>query len=366
MIKTEYPIKFKAAILEELKKPLIIKEVIFRGPLQPGQVLVKIWYSGICGKQIEEIEGTRPDPYIPHMLGHEGGGIVKDVGPGVKKLSLGDSVVLHWLKSKGIESATPEYTRTDGRKINAGWVTTFNEYAVVSENRLTKIPHGSNLEVACLLGCCITTGAGVILNTAKPLPLESVAVFGCGGVGLNSLQAAKLVHAYPIIAVDRNEESLRLAKKFGASHLLNSEKCDVVKEIKKITNPYDKDLKDAKNFNLKEAGADYTIISLGDPKAIELAIESAAIPGKVYLIGVPPYSSKISINAFDAHASKTIFGSHGGECVPDRDIPKYFEMHYKGLFKFDELISSRVSFENINQGIALTRSGKIGRCVVKF
>ena len=300
------------------------------------------------------------------MLGHEGGGIVKDIGPGVNKLSLGDSVVLHWLKSKGIESDTPDYTKQNGKKINAGWVTTFNEYGVVSENRLTKIPHESNLEVACLLGCCVTSGAGVIFNTARPLPLESVAVFGCGGVGLNSIQASKLVYACPIIGVDRNEESLKLAEKFGATHLLNSEKCDVVKEIKRIINPYNREVRDAKNFNMKEAGADYVIISLGDPRAIEQAIESAAVPGKVYLLGVPPYSSKISISAFDAHASKTIFGSHGGECIPDRDIPKYLEMHNRGLFKFNELISSRVSFEDINKGIDIMRSGKTGRCVVKF
>jgi S-(hydroxymethyl)glutathione dehydrogenase/alcohol dehydrogenase len=365
-MKIKYPLCFKAAVLYKPHEPLVIEDVTFEGPLQPGQVLVRIYYSGICGKQIEEIEGTRPDPYLPHMLGHEGGGIVADIGPGVKKVSVGDSVVLHWLKGSGIQSDTPLYVK-DKRRINAGWVTTFNEYGVISENRMTKIPQQDSLDIACLLGCAVTTGVGVILNTVKPLPLESVAVFGCGGIGLNAIQAAALIHASPIIAVDKNQESLKLAKKLGATHIFNTESCNVVEEIKKVTNPHGNQMiLDAKNKNLKEAGADYVIVSLANPKAIESAIQSSAIPGKVYLVGVPPYESKITTAAFDIHAGRTLQGSHGGECIPDRDIPKYLELYNKGLLKFNELITNRVRLENINEGIEKIVTGKIGRCIVQM
>lgn len=365
-MKTVYPIKFKAAILEKSNQSLIVDEVVFLGPLEAGQVLVRIHYSGICGKQIEEYQGVRPDPYLPHMLGHEGGGVVLDVGPGVTKVIPGDHVVLHWLKGSGIQSSTPYYLRK-GKRVNAGWVTTFNQSAVVSENRITKIPKETSLKIACLLGCCVTTGVGVILNDAKPLPEESVAVFGCGGVGLNAIQAAKLVHANPIIAVDKKEQSLKLARKFGATHTLNASNCNVMEKIRKITNPYgNKTIKDAKNFNLKEPGVDYVICALADPKGIETAINSGAIPGKVFLVGVPPYHSKITTNAFDIHAARVLRGSYGGGSIPDRDIMKYLILYNKSLLRLDELVTKEVALGGINEGLDLVMSGEAGRCVINM
>ena len=364
MMKMEYPIKFKAAILKKNNKPLSIDEVIFDGPLQAGQVLTKIYYSGICGKQIEEIQGIRPDPFIPHMLGHEGSGVVIDIGPGVKKVSPGDKVVLHWVKGSGINSATPIYN-LNGKRINAGWITTFNEYGIISENRLTPISKNSNLEVACLLGCCVTSGAGVIFNEANPLFGESIAVFGCGGVGLNSIQAARMRYCNPIIAVDKNKKNLALAKKFGATHTIDTESEDIVKRIRKIVNPRKgKVINYAKNINLKESGVDYVICALGDTGVIETAIESCSIPGKVYLVGVPQYYSKISMNAFDIHAGKTIQGSHGGNCIPERDIPKYIGLYEKGFLKLEELISNKISLEQVNEGLKLLKKGIPGRCII--
>ncbi|MEK6859189.1 MAG: zinc-binding dehydrogenase [Nanoarchaeota archaeon] len=361
----KYPIKFKAAILEEVNKPLNVEEIVFQGPLEPGQVLVRIHYSGICGKQIEEIEGTRPDPYLPHLLGHEGGGIVVDIGPGVKKVIPGDYVVLHWLKGSGINSQTPTYNYAkDGRRINAGWITTFNEYGVISENRITKIPENTRLDIVCLLGCCVTSGLGVIFNEAKPLPGDSVAVFGCGGVGLNAIQAAALMHAYPIIAVDINDKSLELAKEFGATHFVNPNLVNVVEEIKRTTNPHGKEIKDAKNFNLKEAGADYIISCVSNPKAIEDAVSSGSIPGTVFFVGVPPYFSKITVNAFDIHASKVLRGSSGGGTFPDKDILRYLNLYNKGIIKLEPLIFKRITLENVNEGIKSTKSQEIGRCII--
>ena len=165
-----YPIKFNAAVLEKNCTPLVIREVTFKGPLKTGQVLVKLYYSGICGKQIEEIDGLGgPDPYIPHLLGHEGTGKIIDTGPAVNKVNIGDTVVLHWMKGSGINSETPIYEYSN-RRINAGWVTTFNENAIVSENRITKIPANTDMKSGALFGCAVTTGVGVVMNEISIKP----------------------------------------------------------------------------------------------------------------------------------------------------------------------------------------------------
>ena len=348
----KYPLKFKAAVLERNSEPLKIWEVEFAGPLEAGQVLIRVHYSGICGKQIEEINGTGgTDLYLPHMLGHEGSGVVLDVGPGVKKVSPGDHVVLHWLKGSGIDAATPYYTR-NGKRVNAGWITTFNEYGVISENRMTPIPKEADLSVASLLGCAVTTGVGVILNEANVRPGESVAVFGCGGVGLNAVQGAALVYGYPIIAVDRNAESLNLALKFGASHAINPDGNNLLAEIREITNGN---------------GVNVVIIAVGDSHVIEVAAQASSIPGSVFLAGVPPAGSKITIDALDIHRRRTFTGSYGGGSVPDRDIPRYLSLYEKNFLKFSELVSSTVGLDKVNDSIELMMSGKnVGRCIVRM
>jgi S-(hydroxymethyl)glutathione dehydrogenase/alcohol dehydrogenase len=345
-----YPITFNGAILERNSEALAVDEIVFAGPLEAGQVLVRIHYSGICGKQIEEIEGTGgPDPYLPHMLGHEGSGVVVDVGPGVMKVCQGDHVVLHWLKGSGINATTPIYSR-GGKRVNAGWVTSFNEYGVISENRLTPIPRESDSSIACLLGCAVTTGVGVILNDANVRPGESVSVFGCGGVGLMAVQAAALVHGYPVIAVDKNPASLKMALTFGASHAVNSESDNVVAEIQQITNG---------------KGTDFAVVAVGKPNVIELAARASSVPGSVFVVGVPPSDSEITVDALAIHRQKMFKGSHGGATVPERDIPRYLTLYERGLLKLDKLVSNSVTLDSINDGVDLMKAGTIiGRCVV--
>ena len=346
-----YPITFKAAVLERNLEPLSLQEITFEGPLQAGQVLVRILYSGICGKQVEEIQGTRgEDPFLPHMLGHEGSGIVQDIGPGVTKVAPGDHVVLHWMKGTGIDAATPFYTN-NGTRINAGWITTFNEYGVLSENRLTPISKKANLETACLLGCAATTGVGVIINEANVRPGESVAVFGCGGVGLSAIQGAALVRANPIIAVDRNRQSLELARKFGATHTIDTNAVNTTEEIRRIT---------------QDQGVSYAIVAVGSPPVIELAAESTAIPGAVYLVGVPPGNAAIKVNAFDIHCRRSFLGSFGGGIVPDRDIPGYMDLDQNGQLHLRDLITKSVTLDQINDGIDALTSGLVGRCTVRM
>src|SRR2546421_9621017 len=163
----------KAAILVESRKPLVIDEIEFPDALDVGQVLVQVLHTSICGAQINEIEAAKgPDKFLPHLLGHEGSGIVIEIGPGVTTVKPGDTVVLHWRPSQGIQCQPPAY-RWRNEKLNAGWVTTFNEYAIISENRLTSISPAYDMKSAPLLGCAVTTAAGVVNNDAKGKNRES-------------------------------------------------------------------------------------------------------------------------------------------------------------------------------------------------
>ncbi|MEI8064346.1 MAG: alcohol dehydrogenase catalytic domain-containing protein, partial [Verrucomicrobiota bacterium] len=179
--------KTRAAILVESNKPLVVDEIDLP-KLDVGQVLVRIHVSGICGAQLNEIAAIKgTDKFLPHLLGHEGGGMVEEVGPGVTQVKPGDRVCLHWRKGAGIHAQPAKY-RWQNRVVNSGWVTTFSDYAIVSENRVTPIPPNAPFEIAALMGCAVTTALGLINNDAKVKIGQSVAVFGCGGVGLSIVQ----------------------------------------------------------------------------------------------------------------------------------------------------------------------------------
>ena len=342
----------KAAILVEQNKPLVIDEIELPNELDFGQVLVQIHYSGICGSQLGEINGVKgPDPFLPHLLGHEGSGIVIQTGPNVSYISEGNHVVLHWRPGKGIESRPPKYL-WKGKTLNAGFITTFNEYAIVSENRLTKIPRDFNLKIGALFGCAVTTGLGVINNNAKVKIGESVVLIGAGGIGLNIIQGAAMVSAYPIIAIDLFNHKLDLAKKLGATHIINSKEIDTKKAVDEI---------------IGEFGADVVIDNTGNVEAIQMAYDLTSTSGRTILVGVPRKGEKVSIYTLPLHFDKIICGSHGGESLPSLDIPKYLTLYEKGLLDLDKLITKRYSLNHINEAIAGMISGKIaGRCTIKL
>lgn len=346
------PRTMKAAILVEQKKPLIVDEIQLPDALEIGQVLVKVHFSGICGSQLGEIDGAKgEDKFLPHLLGHEASGTVIEIGAGVKHVKPGDVVVLHWRKGLGIEGAPPNYL-WNGKKLNAGWIATFNEYAIVAENRLTSIPANSNLEVAALFGCAVTTGFGVIENNAKVRIGESVVVFGAGGVGLNIVQAASLVGAYPIIAVDLYDNRLALAKEMGATHLINSSKVDAKLGIEEVVG------------NL---GLDVFIDNTGQPKIIELGYQITKVQGRVVLVGVPRKGNEIQVYSLPLHFGKKITGSHGGESVPHDDIPRYHNMYLANRISLEELITEKYSLEDVNTAIENMRNGHAsGRCLIQL
>ena len=340
----------KAAILVKQNSPLIIDEVGLPKDLVYGQVLVKIKYSGICGAQLNEIDGAKgPDNFLPHLLGHEGSGVVEKIGQGVTNVKPNDHVVLHWRKGNGIQSATPKY-KWGSKTVNAGWVTTFNEYAVVSENRITTIPKKIDLKIGPLYGCAITTGYGVVHNDADLKGGQSIAVFGAGGAGTAIVLAASLASAYPIIAIDINDFKLEKAKEFGATHMINSLKEDPSKKIKEYV----------------PEGVDAAVDTTGIKKIRELAYELTNKEGTTVLVGVPKKGDKMCIDSFPLHFTKKITGSHGGSSNPSYDIPRLIRLQESGRFNLEKMITKTYAVDDINDAIEEVRTGDVIRCMIKL
>ena len=341
----------KAAILVQSKAPLIVEEVIPPEELLAGQVFVKIEYSGICGAQINEIDAVKgPDEYLPHLLGHEGVGTVLESGPGVTTVKSGDRVVLHWRPSSGIQSATPEY-RWGDRKVNAGWVTTFNTHAVISENRLTVIPSSLDMRVATLFGCAATTAFGVVDNDAKLKVGQSVLIFGIGGVGLNIAQAASMKSGYPIVGVEITDKKLAMGRSFGLTHALSANSDDLQRLIREIVG---------------SAGADVVIETTGNSRVIEEAYNLTHPDGKTILVGVPRKGDNISIPSLPLHFSQVLTGSHGGGAEPDKDIPRIIRLMNAGQLNFDGLITHEFLLDSINEAMQMFRSGEAGRIILNM
>jgi len=343
-------LKTRAAILERLNAPLTLAEIKVPD-LQCGQVLVEIQRSGICGAQLGEISGAKgPDKYLPHLLGHEGGGIVLQTGPGVTHVRKGDHVVMHWRKGPGIHAAAATYA-WDGRPVNSGWVVTFAEMAVVSENRLTPIPKDIPFEIATMMGCAVTTALGLINNLAGVKIGQSVAVLGCGGVGLNVIQGAAMVSADPIIAIDIYDHKLELAREFGATHTINSQNVDLREAVRKIVGA---------------SGVDVFVENTGLVRLIEAAYELTGKVGKTILVGVPRHDQDITIHSLPLHFGKILIGCEGGNADPAVDIPRYLRLYQRGKLDLDRLITHRLQFSEINTALDRVRSGEVGRCVLSM
>ena len=340
--------KIRAAILVELNAPLVVDEIEIP-PLQCGQVLVKIHCSGICGAQLNEIGGIKgEDRFLPHLLGHEGGGVILEIGPGVTHVKPGDRVVLHWRKGAGIHAATPKY-RWGQRTVNAGWVTTFCDHAIVSENRVTVVPEATPFDVAALMGCAITTAMGLVNNDAGVKIGESVAVLGCGGVGLNVIQAATMVSAHPVIGIDIQPAKLQLAKQMGATHLINSATTDMSAAVRAIVGA---------------RGVDVFVETTGSVRLIEQAYGLTASAGRTILVGVPRHDEDITIHSLPLHHGKVLRGVEGGGTDPAVDIPRYVRLYQDGKLVVEPLITDRFTLDDINAALDKVRSGTAGRCMV--
>jgi len=331
---------FLAAVLRELNKPLELVELEEPDNLGPGQVWVRFHAAAICGAQIGEIAGAKgPDPHLPHLLGHEGYGQVESVGLGVRNVGVGNFVVAHWRKGLGMEALPPRY-RTGCDIIGAGPISTFAEYGLISENRLTPVSSISP-GVGALLGCAATTGIGAVVREAGTRPGESVLIIGAGGVGLSAIMGARLVSACPICAVDKLDSKLRLAFHLGA------DLCCSWQEMKQ-------------QF-------DVVIETTGEPALIEWGLaRTAANGGRLILVGQPHFGEEVSFANFrQYYFGKTIMDSQGGGTIPHVDIPRLVKLYEENKLPLSHLITDSCPLEDINRGIESMQRGEVvGRCVI--
>jgi S-(hydroxymethyl)glutathione dehydrogenase/alcohol dehydrogenase len=342
----------KAAILSQINQPLEIDELIIP-ELKRGQVLVKISHSGVCHSQLNEIRGLKgEDKFLPHTLGHEGSGIVIEVGSEVQKVKAGDHVVLTWIKGIGLDIPATQYHRPNGGVVNSGAISTFMEYSVISENRLVPIPKEMPLKEAALLGCAIPTGAGIVINTARVQPDNSVAVFGVGGIGLSALLAAKMMGAAVIIAVDIREQKLIQAKEIGATHVINASNQDILDAVQTITGGQ---------------GVDFAIEAAGQRETMETAFKSVKDKGGLCILaGNLPAGQQISIDPFDLIKGKRIIGSWGGETDPDRDIPNYVDHFLSEKLDLSFFTSDIYQLDKINDSLSVLATGQINRALIEY
>ena len=333
----------KAAILEQIDAPLSVREVELT-ELKFGQVLVKVLVSGLCGAQLHEIKGHKGNAkFLPHLMGHEGCGIVEEIGLGVTTVEPGDKVVMHWRPGSGIESPFPNYV-LDGKTISSGKVTTLNEYSIVSENRITKIPYDTPSVLAAILGCSLTTALGIIDNECDLKFGESVGILGCGGVGLNLIQAAKMKNASPIYAVDINQEMCDLSTEMGADVFANS--------IRHLPTTMD-----------------VIIDTSGVPEVISDAYDRLSPSGRLILVGQPTPGKSVelpnAVSMFDG-SGKSIRATQGGRTDPEKDIPRYIKLALSGSLDYESLHTDTFFLDEVNEAFDLLRSGNAGRIMIRI
>ena len=340
--------KTEAAILVETGRPLVIAELDVPA-LKPGQALVAIAYSGACGTQVMEWRGFKgEDKWLPHCLGHEGSGTVLEVGAGVTKVKPGDAVVLSWIKGTGIEAGGARYG-WNGKTVNAGSVTTFQRHAVVSENRLTRLPDGLPMATAVLLGCAAPTGMGAVFNVLKVQPGDSVAVFGTGGIGLNACMAAAFAGAAPIIGIDPSPVRRALAKACGASDVIDPSRADVVGEVRRLV----------------PQGVDVAVEASGIPAVMIAAIDATRRQGgRAAVIGNARHGATLSLDPAVFNQGKSLLGTWGGDSIPDRDFSRFAGLLASGRFPVQDLLSRPYRLGEATRALEDLAAGTIGRPLI--
>jgi len=329
---SHHPDTWRAAVLRGAHSDLDIVE-IQRPTLGEGQVLVALDYSGVCRSQLMEVRGWRgPDVWLPHLLGHEGVGTVAEIGLSVTKVRVGDRVVVGWIKGEGIESASPSFTTVDGETINAGRVTTFSEYTVVSENRVYLQPVEVDDRTAVLFGCALLTGAGMVLNEVHPAAGESVLINGLGGIGLAALIATRGL-GIEVVATDPDPEKRELARGLGAQYVVDPFQGTLADQVREYF----------------PTGVDVAIDAAGTTAGIEAAFDCLRYDGgRLVFASHPPTGERISLDPHDLIKGRTIRGSWGGACRPDEDIPRLARTITKAGTSLDFMTPRTYSLDEVN------------------
>ena len=358
----------KAAVLYEANTDLVVEELDITEPGN-GEVMVRMEASGVCHSDWHVIKGEWSRHPLPTVLGHEGAGVVEAVGPGVTNVKVGDHVILSWRPSCGlceacqkgrpnvcytpVESNSEAHSREKGTRIHqfAG-LGTFGSYAVVPQVAAVPIDKDIPMDVAALVGCGVTTGVGAAINTAGVEPGTSVAVFGCGGVGLNCIQGAAISGATTIIAVDMLDNKLDMAEEFGATHKVNASREDPVARIVELTGG---------------KGVHYAFEAIGlVPEPFLQSILCTRRRGVTVWVGHAPDRTPVTIDARDLMQEKMVIGSMYGSARPQIEFPRLLEMYKAGKLKLDELVTRRFPLADVNDAFSVLSRGEVARSVLLF
>ncbi len=373
--------KIKAAVLEEIgrpgpyaeTKPLTVCEVDLEGP-RDGEVLVEIVAAGLCHSDLSVINGDRPRQ-VPMVLGHEGAGIVRAVGPDVSRFRVGDHVVSVFVPSCGhcgpCRAGRPALCEPgaaangQGMMIGGGTrlsrkgetvyhmtgVSCYAEYAVMSQNSLVHVDPEVPLHIAALMGCAVLTGAGAVFNTGDVKPGSTTAIVGLGGVGLSAIMAAYAAGAETIVAVDVLDEKLEVAKSLGATHVINSAREGAKEELRELT----------------KGGVETAMDFTGNVNALRFAYDVTRRGGTTLTAGLPNPNAELRIPAVGLTGEeRTLKGSYLGSGVPSRDIPRFLALHAQGRMPVEKLLTDRIRLEAINEGFDRLHAGQAIRQVIDF
>jgi S-(hydroxymethyl)glutathione dehydrogenase/alcohol dehydrogenase len=368
--------KVKAAVAWGPNQPLKIEIVDLELP-RAGEVLVKIVATGVCHTDAYTLSGADPEGLFPVILGHEGGGIVEQVGEGVTSLKKGDHVIplytpecreckfclsgktnlcqrIRVTQGKGLMPDGTSRFSKDGKQIyHYMGTSTFAEYTVVPEISLAKIDNKAPLEKVCLLGCGVTTGIGAVLNTAKVKEGSTVAVFGLGGIGLSVIQGAKIAKAARIIGIDINNAKAKIAKSFGATDFVNPK--ESVKPIEQVI------------VDMTDGGVDYSFECVGNVSLMRSALECCHKGwGESIIIGVAGAGQEISTRPFQLVTGRVWRGSAFGGVKGRTELPSYVDQYMSGMINIDDLVTGECKLEDINQAFDDMKEGRSIRTVVRF
>jgi S-(hydroxymethyl)glutathione dehydrogenase / alcohol dehydrogenase len=361
----------RAAVLNSIPGHLDIEDVQIGEP-GPREVLIRTAAAGLCHSDLHFMEGKYSYP-CPAVLGHESAGVVEAVGSMVHYVQPGDHVItclsafcghcsqctdghLSLCENKGTElvrqpGEPPRLRRGDGEVVNQYLhLSSFAEQMLVHEQALVKIDPEMPLDIAALIGCGVTTGLGAVFRTAKVSPGETVAVIGCGGIGLSAIQGARIAGANRIIAVDMNEAKLELAQQLGATHVVNASIADPVLAVKELTG----------------GGVHHAFEAVGLKVTAEQSFQMLRNGGQATVIGMIPLGVKIELSGVDLLYEKTMTGSNMGSNQFRTDMPRYIDMYLDGRLQLDEMVSERISLDEVNDGFEEMKTGTVARSVIVF
>lgn len=364
--------RMRAPVLHAVREPMAMEEVEIDDPKE-GEVMVRLAASGVCHSCLFAADGSFGDVATPMILGDEGSGTVERVGPGVGRVRPGDHVVIAWAptcgrchycaigrpvlcerrgKNGGLADGTTRLHMRGRDVYHFGSVATYGPFTVIDESSAIKIRDDMPLDTAALIGCSVMTGVGSVLNTAKVQPGESLAVFGCGGVGLNAVQGGRLANAEPLIAVDVADNKLEYARRMGATHTINAAREDVRAAIERLTG----------------RGVDYAIVAVGDSRVTTQAWGAVARGGTLVQVGVTPVGQTLELDMRGTLVmqERRIVGSSYGSARPFEDFPRLVNLYLSGGLRIDELITKRYRLDQANEAFQDLAAGALARGLIVF